>query len=195
MSEIPAGRPLRSDAERRRTVILDAAAEVLGGRPEASMEDVALAAGVSRQTVYAHFPTRDRLLGAVLQRITDEAALALDAAALDEGPADAALGRFLDATWRTFERHPLLLHPSVATADVGGDEARHEDVASRLERLIRRGQRSGVFDRGLAPAWLVRATVALGHLAGAEVGTGAMGAKQAARTLRRSVFALYGVPR
>lgn len=123
------------------------------------------------------------------------AALALDAAALDEGPADAALGRFLDATWQTFERQPLLLHPPLATADPGGDEARHEDVGSRLERLIRRGQRAGVFDRGLAPAWLASATVALGHLAGAEVGSGAMGSKQAARTLRRSVLALYGAPR
>jgi AcrR family transcriptional regulator len=32
---------------------------VLSAQPEASVEDIARAAGVSRQTVYAHFPSRE----------------------------------------------------------------------------------------------------------------------------------------
>jgi AcrR family transcriptional regulator len=40
------------DAERSISAILDAASRVLGERPDASVEDIAKAAGISRQTVY-----------------------------------------------------------------------------------------------------------------------------------------------
>lgn len=52
----------RADAERSNAAILDAAAGVLAQRPQASIEEIAKAAGISRQTVYAHFPAREVLL-------------------------------------------------------------------------------------------------------------------------------------
>ena len=50
---------MRADAERSIAAILDAAVQVLADRPEAGMGEIAKAAGVARQTVYAHF-TRAR---------------------------------------------------------------------------------------------------------------------------------------
>lgn len=156
------------------------------------MEDIAEVAGFSRQTVYAHFSSREALLQAVIARITAEALAAMDAADLDEGPAPAALLRLLDASWRTFERYPFLLLGATASLNHQESQDLHQPVLDRLERLIRRGQDAGDFDRQLPPAWLLAATVGLGHTAGDEVGAGRMTAEQATAALRRSVLRVFG---
>jgi hypothetical protein len=69
---------------------------------------------------------------------------------------------------------------------------RHEPVLDRLERLVRRGQDAGDFDSRLSPAWLLAATVALGHAAGEQVGAGRMTAEDAANAVKRSILRLFG---
>lgn len=71
-------RPLRADARRNRTRILDAAEAVFAERgPVASTEEVAVRAGVAIGTVFRHFPTKKALLVALvkdlLARLTDAA--------------------------------------------------------------------------------------------------------------------------
>lgn len=63
-----AGNPPHDDEEARRR-ILTAAAEVLLrlGVAKFSAAEVAASVGISRTTLYAHFPTRDRLVAAALQ--------------------------------------------------------------------------------------------------------------------------------
>ncbi|MGW9194133.1 TetR/AcrR family transcriptional regulator [Micromonospora chersina] len=179
-------RRVRAEARRSVAAILDAAIRVLGERPQATMEDVAAAAGLSRQTVYAHFPSRDALVAAVFRRMTDEVLAALDAARLDEGPAAAALLRLLDVSWRTVDRYPPLPAPAADDAEL------HEPIFGRLTRLIVRGQRAGEFDPDAAPGWLIAATIALGHAAWAEVTAGRLPATEARAALRVAVLRLYG---
>ncbi|SCL45708.1 transcriptional regulator, TetR family [Micromonospora citrea] len=194
MSEIGGGRRRRrrSDAERSAAAVLAAAVEVLGRHPDAKVEQVAAAAGVTRQTVYAHYPSRPLLVAAVVDRITAEAVAALDVADAAGGSVTEALSRWLDVTWRLSERYPLLLHPSAAVEQAESDR-QHAGVVERLARLVARGQAAGEFDGGLDPAWLVAATIALGHAAGAEVAAGRMGAARAAAALRESILRVYGV--
>ncbi|GGS79103.1 TetR/AcrR family transcriptional regulator [Streptomyces violaceus] len=182
----------RADAERSRAAILDAAVRLLRQRPDAGMEAIAAAAGVTRQTVYAHFSSRDALLVAAVDRITEDAVAAMDAAALDEGPARAALLRFLDASWRSFEDNTPLLQAAPSGTPGDGEQARHEPVAERLARLVERGQRAGEFTPGLPPRWLVTMTVALGHAAGDEVGSGRMTSTEAETALRTTVLRVLG---
>ncbi|GAA5010271.1 TetR/AcrR family transcriptional regulator [Actinopolymorpha pittospori] len=196
MSELSPERPRRrrrADAERSIAAILDAAVAVLGERPDAKMEEVAAAAGLTRQTLYAHYPSREALLNAVVDRATAEAVAALDAVHLDEGSPTDALIRFLDASWYISERYPLLLRLPIASAVSRPERERHAPVLDRLEPLIRRGQRAGEFDRSLPRSWLLAATVSLAHLAGERVSAGEMTPAEAAKAHKRSVLRLFGV--
>lgn len=62
MNPPTAARPLRADAERTVRTILGAAERVLGRNPNATLEQIAEAAGVARTTVHRRFANRDDLL-------------------------------------------------------------------------------------------------------------------------------------
>jgi AcrR family transcriptional regulator len=99
--EPPAGISRRSDAQRNRARILDAARLVFtapaddppdseGAAPEQSMAEVARRAGVGRGTLYRNFPGRRELLEALFR---DEVDALVDAAVpSDDNPGDALLG-------------------------------------------------------------------------------------------------------
>jgi AcrR family transcriptional regulator len=60
---IPVQRPLRADAVRNRRQLLDAARDLFArDGVNASLDDIARAAGVGPGTLYRHFATRDRLV-------------------------------------------------------------------------------------------------------------------------------------
>lgn len=77
--------------------------------------------------------------------------------------------------------------------DPEAERDRHEPVRERLERLAKRGQDSGAFDRRLSPAWLAAVTIALGHTAGEQVATERMTVQEATSALRESVLRVFGI--
>ncbi|MBO8193443.1 TetR/AcrR family transcriptional regulator [Streptomyces oryzae] len=173
----------RADARRSRASILDAAIRLLNERPDAGVGAVATAAGVTRQTVYAHFPSREQLLTAVLDRLTEQTVAAMAAADPDSGPAAEALLRLLDAAEGATRKYPALIRlTGTLPASREEDAERHLPVAELLERVVRRGQASGEFDGRLPADWLVTATIALAHAAS--------GQPEGDRLLRTSVLRL-----
>jgi AcrR family transcriptional regulator len=182
----------RSDAERSRNAVIDAAISLLGQRPDASLEQIAAEAGVTRQTVYAHFASRSDLLDEVVARMSAETVAMLDAAELESGSATEALHRFLDGCWKLMRQRPVLLSGALASEDDAQDRDRHAPIARRLEDLVRRGQAAGEFEADGDPAWLTTGVLALGHAAGAEVSARRVGPRRAARALHDSVTRLLG---
>ena len=181
----------RADAQRSIAAILDAAVKVLNTRPDASMEEIAQAAGVTRQTVYAHYPSRDALVIAVGERALADVLSALEAAELGKGPPEDALERLLDITWEAAEEILRIPFPRFAAEE---ERELHDPMFEPLERLIRRGQRAGAFDRRLPSAWLGTSFFALSHAAAEEVAAGRLSPARARKLLRRSVLHLFGVP-
>lgn len=183
----------RADARRSIDSILKAATSVLSAQPNASIEDVARAAGVSRQTVYAHFASREALLDTVTEQAGAEISAALEDADLDRAPPAEALFRLLDAGWQVAARYPFLwLQPAVSP---GKDAERHAPILDRLTEIVRRGQESGDFDPKLSPAWLVAAGLALGRAAEDEVKAGRMTIEEAGRAVHESFLRLFGLAR
>jgi AcrR family transcriptional regulator len=194
MSQIATERAKRADAERNITAILDAAVELLAERPEASMAEIAAAAGVARQTVYAHYHSREALLLAVAERARAEAVAAIDAAEPERGPPLEALARLVPAWWSTVQRHARVLE-ALAPSFPDAEELHrfHAPILDRVERLVRRGRRTGDFDRELPVAWLVAAFLSLMHATAEEVAAGRVSAPAGGRALERSVPRLFGV--
>lgn len=81
---------MRSDVQRNRERLLDAAKDVLGqGGPDASLEAVARRAGLGIGTLYRHFPTREALYEAVYRRDVDELVTLADRWASEHEPVEA----------------------------------------------------------------------------------------------------------
>ncbi len=74
----------RSDARRNRETVIEAALVTLADDPQASMLDVAAAAGLSRTTVYRHFESREELIVALFERVIAESQAATGAV-IEEG--------------------------------------------------------------------------------------------------------------
>ena len=158
------------------------------------MDEIAQTAGVSRQTIYAHYPSRDALLQAVTQHVTAEVTRELGDLDLDRGSAIDALGRWVDVSWALLRRYPVLL-TSAVMAPQGDDELeRHGPVMGGLLQLIERGRRSGEFDRAMPTTWYLAAIIALGHTAGHEVMAGRMTPGRAATAFRESVLRVCRAP-
>jgi len=181
----------RSDAERSVTAILDAAARILSENPRAGMGEIADAAGLTRQTVYVHFPSRDAIVKALTDRATDQVTAVLQAADLSRGPAAEALLRLVRISWETFEAQPFLLNMAGPPTDPDSEHERHLPVFGMLKELVDRGRREGDFDPDLPTSWIIAATVALGHAAGEEVRAGRITSAQADAILQDSLRRLF----
>jgi AcrR family transcriptional regulator len=68
----------RADALRSIEAITEAAAECLGRNPEASLSEIARAAGVGRVTPYAHVASRAEVVDAAMTLVVDQGNRALD---------------------------------------------------------------------------------------------------------------------
>lgn len=183
---------VRADANRRR--ILDVALIELLRDPDASMDQIARAAGVVRRTVYGHFPSRDALVGAIL----DDAVEAVETAhvAGRAGVADPAeaLARSMLAVWQVTDRYRLLLSLARRSVTMEGIRDRLAPVRTSGTELIQQGLESGQFTSPLpanALAYVVE-QVLFGLME--AVNDGALETEQADRSAVISILIAAGLP-
>jgi AcrR family transcriptional regulator len=79
MNDPHRARAPRSDAAKNRAALLDAARGELNRDPDASLDTIASAAGLSRRSVYGHFPSREALIAELAELGAARVAAAVDA--------------------------------------------------------------------------------------------------------------------
>jgi TetR/AcrR family transcriptional repressor of mexCD-oprJ operon len=184
----------RADARRNVEKILEAAVACLSRDPEASVGEIARAAGVGRVTLYGHFGSREALIEAALTRVLDEGDQVLAAVDLSGEPRD-ALRAFIESGWLLMAQAGAVLDAARETLPPGRIQALHAKPAQRVDDIIRRGQSEGVFRADLPASWL---TSALHHLmkgAAVDVSSGRLDRADAPRFISETVLAAYAPPR
>jgi TetR/AcrR family transcriptional regulator, mexCD-oprJ operon repressor len=177
----------RAIAERNIEAILDAAESLLERRAQASIAAVAAEAGVSRVTVYAHFPTREELLEAVVERAVQRSTVALQAADPARGSALDALDRVIVAGWRELDSNRAIAQAAAELLSPAAMTRAHEAARGPIRKLVERGREEGTFRTDLPTDWLVTSCFALIHACGDEVRAGTMNASSALDVLTETM--------
>ena len=167
-------RPLRADARRNRERLLRSAAVAFAERgTDASLEDVARHAGVGIGTLYRHFPTRDDLVGALIEGQVDElVALGGELLGADD-PLDAL------RTWLTALIAHVARYRGLATSlvDARCGRGRLAESCHRQEAaaaaLVERARASGALRPDVTVAEVLDLVSALGWLAERDAPTAA----------------------
>lgn len=158
MTVSPFRPPQRSHARSNHARILAAAREELSRDPDASLDEIARAAGVARRTLYGHFPNREALVTALAAEARQSVEEAFTAARCQGDDPAAALARLVLASWAVGDRYRMLI--SLARRRLGEEHIRAALAPARAEvtAILERGQRDGTFADHLPAPVLALAT-------------------------------------
>lgn len=159
--------------------ILDAAAAVLSQRPDATLQTIAIAAGVSRTTIFHKFPTRDALLDALgadaLQRIGTVMACVPEG---EPGDVAAVMGQVTRGLMPLQPRTAFLRVIPVRGSDL---DSYWKQAVTPLAIYVATAQSVGRLRSDQPARWLVASYVGLLFAAWDEMAEGELGSAQAAR--------------
>jgi TetR/AcrR family transcriptional regulator, mexCD-oprJ operon repressor len=152
----PASRPALQ--QRVAAAILEGAAEIFALQGEqASMHDVAEAAGVARATVYRYFPNREALLEELALAAVNDVAARLASARIEEVAFEEAVARVVRALVDVGNWFVLL-----ARERRRSDPERFErQLTEPIRQLFERGQASGDIRQDIASARLTESLIGL----------------------------------
>ncbi|MFC9284293.1 TetR/AcrR family transcriptional regulator [Streptomyces collinus] len=192
MTVMTTGNTSRADANRRR--ILDVALAELLRDPDASMDQIARAAGVVRRTVYGHFPSREALISTLVDGAVE--ALTEADAGSRAGVADPAeaVARSVLAIWAIADRYRLLVALAQRTVTVQGIRDRLAPLRENKIQVLRRGLDEGVFTSPLPAAALAYVHEQLLFAVMEAVNDGLVSAEEAGRSATVTVLTAAGVP-
>lgn len=170
-----------------REALLEAAVQVLGRNPGASLSEIATRAGVGRATLHRYFSTRDKLvreLALEALRRTDEATTGIEAQATT---AKEALQMVLEAVLPLGDRYHFLASESVAITDPEILKESKRQLAE-LAELAEALKAEGEVAPDIPTAWAVVAIDSLIYAAWSAVEDGQVARREAADLLLRTVL-------
>jgi AcrR family transcriptional regulator len=145
MPEPAMQRPVRADARRNRSRLLEAAEAVFTTDGLSTpVEEIARRAGVGIGTVYRHFPTKEALLEAILVRRFDQLAAAAAALSSSDDPGAAFFALFARMVEDAGAKKAFADALARAGVDVkAATAAAAQELRRALAALLRRAQEAG----------------------------------------------------
>ncbi len=183
----------RADAQRNVDAIIRAATECLGRNPDATLAQIAEAAGVGRVTLYGHFSSRAELLDAVMQHTLLKGNAVLEPVDLSGDPRK-ALTRLIEASWEVVDQSRSILMAAQKELTPVRIQELHREPAARVARLVERGQAEGVFRSDVPVSWLVATLHNLMHGAADEIHAGRLTANDAGGYIAATALAAFTPP-
>src|SRR5690348_1304870 len=143
--------------QERERLILQATSEVLveKGYDAMSMEEVASRIGISRAAIYLHFPSKEDLVLALLQRGIATSAERLDALLAETASPREKVRAIIERSYGStpqpsFQVFNALMHSPIFFSKASEKRTTMEDLwkptVQRLEALLEQGKRCGDFD-------------------------------------------------
>lgn len=171
--------PKRSDARRNKDRVIEAAISVLSEDPDATMEDVARAAEVTRSTIYRRFTGRDQLLTVVKERLVDETqAIFREAVAREPDFARCMSSMFRTAVRKAHERRRIWQH----LIDIGNlPRTADYEPQGPFVAWLEEGQRNGDVRADVPVGWLVTVWMQMVNAGSIAVDRNGIGIDEAAR--------------
>jgi AcrR family transcriptional regulator len=170
--------PRQTLQQRVSAAILEGAAQLFAVEGEqASMNDVAEAAGVARATVYRYFPSREALLGELARAAVDEVDTRLASARIDEVAPEEGIARAVRALVDVGDSFVLLARQR-RRSDPDRFESR---LTQPLRSLFERGQAGGDIREDITSARLTESLIGL--IVGVLTSTPALGKEDMTATI------------
>src|SRR5689334_5336760 len=145
-------RPLRADAARNRTRVLDAARTAFAESGlDVGVEEIARRAGVGKGTLYRRFPTKEALVRAIFEDLLDELDASVEDVSAEADPMTAFM-RFLDEAARrqaTNQGFLDVVAQRLGAAMLTADQRRR--FLGAIARPLRRAQEAGGVRADLEP--------------------------------------------
>ncbi|MGW4600155.1 TetR/AcrR family transcriptional regulator [Streptomyces sp. NPDC004457] len=192
MTAMTTGNTSRADANRRR--ILDVALAELLRDPDASMDQIARAAGVVRRTVYGHFPSREALISTLVDGAVEALADADSRACAGVTDPAETVARSVLALWPVADRYRLLIALAQRTVTVQGIRERLAPLRENKIRLLQRGLDEGVFSSPLPAPALAYVHEQMLFAVMEAVNDGLLAAQEAGRSATVALLTAAGVP-
>lgn len=163
--------------------ILETAAEVLGRRPDATLQSIAKAAGISRTTIFNKFTTREALIEALavdsLRRIGE--VMARVPADVTGSGSDGFVSAMSEVTAGLMPLGPRTAFLRVVPGWGNELDSHWVEAVTPLAVFIGKAQLSGLVRADQPARWLVASYIGLLFAAWDEIGEGELGQAQASR--------------
>jgi TetR/AcrR family transcriptional regulator, mexCD-oprJ operon repressor len=164
--------------QRVAAAILDGAAHLFAsGGEQASMNEVAEAAGVARATVYRYFPNREALLDELAQTAVRDVEARLASARIDAVPPEEAVARAVRALADMGNLFVVLARERQRS----GAERLERGLVDPLHQLVERGQASGDIRDDITAVRLTESLIGL--IVGMLTSTPALGREDMTATI------------
>lgn len=147
-NSVPA-RERRSDATTNHKALLHAAQIVLAENPQASLDTIAQAAGLSRRALYGHFADRETLLREVIALGAER--FNMIAQTTDDTDSRVALARLAARLWREASAVRATANIALSEPHVSETVRALAPLRRRVRELTDAGMAAGAFRRDVSP--------------------------------------------